>query len=81
MNYLALSADMRRVAWWLQVGNQKLASRFIEASWVSYGKDKKMVGKKDLSLWLDLIRRRDGGEMRAAERALTLSLLLKREGV
>jgi hypothetical protein len=77
MNYLTLSADMRRVAWWLQMGNRGLADRFIDSNWQNFGEDKKMVGRKDLSLWLDLIKRRDGGEMRTAERALTLSLILR----
>jgi hypothetical protein len=80
LKYLRLSADMRRVAWWLQIGNRDLANRFIDSNWQNFGEDKKMVWRKNLSLWLDLIKRRDGGEMGAAERALTLSLLLKKLG-
>jgi hypothetical protein len=78
MNYLTLSADMRRVAWWLQRDQKNLADKFIGLNWEYFAKDERVLGKKSLGKWLELIKKGDGGRARVAERALTLSLLLRR---
>lgn len=68
------STDLRRIAWWLQTGNIKLAQKFIERGRKMYMVDKK-VGGRHWNWWMDEISRKD--DLKAAERALTWSLLLR----
>lgn len=69
------SADLRRIAWWLQIGNAKLAKKFIDRGKEMYVSDKKICGN-EWSWWMNQISQTDN--LKAAERALTWSLILRR---
>lgn len=68
------SADLRRIAWWLQIGNNTLAKKFIERGRRLYPKGKK-IANRNWEWWMSEINRRD--HLKATERALTWSILLK----
>ncbi|HLE49925.1 MAG TPA: hypothetical protein VI791_02195 [Patescibacteria group bacterium] len=74
LDYLNLSTDLRRIAVWLQDGDSALARKFIEIDKKKFGDDKREIGKKKISTWLDRVGVL--GE-KSAEDALTLSILLK----
>lgn len=67
------SADLRRIAWWLQTGNLSLAKKFIDRGKKLYCKGE-VIGNKSWDWWMTEIQRKDN--LKAAERALTWSLLL-----
>ncbi len=68
------SADLRRIAWWLQTGNSQLAQKFINRGEKMYPKGRD-TGGRDWKWWLSEINGND--QEKAAERALTWSVLLK----
>lgn len=68
------SADLRRISWWLQSGNVSLAEKFIQRGKKLYPKGKKLGGK-DWNWWQKEISTSE--TLKAAERALTWSVLLK----
>ncbi len=76
-DYLNLSADMRRIAWWLQKGNLVLADDFLKLTLSKFGNDEKLVEGKSLSEWLRRVADYKKRGWKSAEDALTLSILLK----
>ncbi|KKT74764.1 MAG: hypothetical protein UW86_C0003G0006 [Microgenomates group bacterium GW2011_GWA1_Microgenomates_45_10] len=72
----ALSADLWRISYWLATGSDLLAKKFIQRDIGLYSSILLNVGKRDLQKELRKIKSLDGGPLRAAERALTLSVLL-----
>jgi len=68
------SADLRRIAWWLQIGKISLADKFIERGEKLYAKGG-TVANRSWKWWMGQLRLKD--KKKAAERALTLSLLLR----
>ena len=68
----ALSADLWRISYWLATGSDLLAKKFIQRDIGLYSSILLNVGKRDLQKELRKIKSLD----RAAERALTLSVLL-----
>lgn len=70
------SADLRRIAWWLQTGNISLAEKFIKRGKKLYSKGRR-VGNQDWSWWMAEISRKDKDHLKEAERALTWSILLR----
>lgn len=68
------SVDLRRISWWLQTGNVTLAQQFIRRGKKLYSEGD-MVGGKLWSWWFSEIEKED--TLKAAERALTWSLLLR----
>jgi hypothetical protein len=71
---LKWSADLRRIALWLQTGNIVMANKFIKRGKDMY-QDGKNVGGREWKWWFSEISRKD--YLKASERALTWSLLLK----
>ncbi len=72
-----MAVDLLRISWWLQTGSQQMADKFIEMSSKKYaGIYRQRVVKNQIGDWMELIRRRKDGDLRAAERALTLANLL-----
>lgn len=76
-DYLNLSADLRRIAWWLQNENTELADDFIALSLKKFGNDDKKVENIKLSRWLQRVAEYKTRNWKSAEDALTLSVLLK----
>lgn len=68
------STDLRRIALWLQKGNVSIAKTFIKRGKSLYPNGKN-VGGRNWEWWLKEINRED--YLKAAERALTWSLLLR----
>ena len=68
------STDLRRIAWWLQTGNIRLAQKFIGIGKKLYPRGKSVAGR-DWQWWMDEINRKENNK--AAERALTWSLLMR----
>lgn len=68
------STDLLRIAWWLQTGNEQLVHKFIERGKKLYAEGRR-VGKREWGWWMSEIGRED--KDRAAERALTWSVLLR----
>ncbi len=77
LDYLNFSTDLRRIAMWLQDGDEALAKKFIEINKKKFGADNREIGKRKISTWVyrvgDYAIRGD----KSAEDALTLSILLK----
>lgn len=76
-DYLNLSTDMRRIAWWLQKGDKVLADEFIAINKGKFGKDEKVIEGRKLSEWIKRIAEYEKRGWKAAEDALTLSVILK----
>lgn len=76
-DYLNLSVDMRRIATWLQKGNTILADDFIALTVQKFGGDNRKIENIELSEWLRRVADYKRRDWRAAEDALTLSILLK----
>lgn len=72
-----LKVDLLRISWWLQTGSGQLADKFIELSYKKYADvyGNKIMGST-VSGWMEMIKERKDGDLRAAERALTLANLL-----
>ncbi len=72
-----LAVDLLRISWWLQTGSDQMADRFIEISSKKYSE---IYGHKIIrgliGDWMERIKERKDGDLRAAERALTLANLL-----
>jgi len=68
------SADLRRIAFWLQTGNIVLAEKFIKRGKEMYQNGKR-IGGREWTWWFSEISSKD--YLKASERALTWSLLLK----
>lgn len=68
------SADLRRISLWLQMGNFAMADMFIKRGQKLYSKGKR-IADRDWSWWLKEIKNKDN--LKASERALTWSLLLR----
>ena len=77
LDYLNLSADMRRIAWWLQKGNTVLADDFLKLTVAKFGNDDGIIEGKSLSEWLARVADYKNRGWKSAEDALTLSILLK----
>ena len=77
LDYLNLSADMRRIAWWLQKGNTTQADDFLKLIEAKFGDDEKLIEDKSISLWVKRIADHKKRGWKSAEDALTLSILLK----
>lgn len=77
LDYLNLSTDLRRISLWIQEGRVGLAEPFIQKSLLIFGKDRKIVGKKEIGDWLYRIAEFEKRGWKSAEDALTLSILLK----
>lgn len=77
LDYLNLSADMRRIAWWLQKGNTVLADDFLKLTVVKFGDDKSKIEGRSLAEWLKGVADYKKRGWKSAEDALTLSVLLK----
>lgn len=76
-DYLNLSADLRRIASWLQKGNTVLADDFISLCLKKFGNDNRKIENIELSKWLDRVAGYKTRDWKSAEDALTLSILLK----
>lgn len=77
LDYLNLSVDMRRIAWWLQKGNIVLADDFLGLTKKKFGDDEKLIEGRKLSEWMKRIADYENRGWKSAEDALTLSILLK----
>lgn len=77
-DYQKLSADLSRITEFLISGNESLAGRFSGRVVKLYSGLPGRVGKDNLSEYLRKIANLEGGRMRAAERAMTASILLSR---
>ena len=77
LDYLNFSTDMRRVAWWLSDGDESLAEKFITINMRKFGNDTRRFGRKGVDEWLRRIGDYRERGWKAAEDALTLSVLLK----
>lgn len=77
LDYLNLSVDMRRVAWWLQKGNTVLVDDFLVLTKKKFGDDERLVEGRKLSEWMKRIEDYKSRGWKSAEDALTLSILLK----
>lgn len=77
LDYLNLSTDLRRIALWLQEGRLGLADKFIAANLRRFSGDKEQVGKRKIGEWLMGVGEYKKARLKAAEDALTLSVLLK----
>lgn len=77
LDYLNLSADLRRIALWMVDGDKALAKKFIEMSRKKFRGDENKIGKKRISVWMKRIGDFQNADRRSAEDALTLSVLLK----
>lgn len=73
---LNISADLRRVSWWLQTGNLRLAQRFIDR-FKTDTRIKTYFGNKSFSDWIKNISDKTKDIKKRSESALTLSLLMK----
>lgn len=76
-DYLNLSVDMRRIAWWLQNGSTTLADDFIKLTRDKFGSDESLVEGRKLSEWITRVENHRVRGWKSAEDALTLSVLLK----
>lgn len=77
MNDIAnLSVDLRRISNWLQSGNFDLARKFLVRDIEHYGSLQIDVGKMRLKRMLEMMLDLDGGREKAAERAMTASIIL-----
>lgn len=77
LDYLNLSTDLRRISLWIQEGRVGLAEPFIEKSLLTFGKDRKIIGKKKIGEWLKRVADYKTRDWKSAEDALTLSVMLK----
>ena len=64
-----LSADLMRIGEWLYEGENELADQFLN-------RNQAIAQRLKLSEWWQKIQKREGGQKRAAERALTLAVIL-----
>ncbi len=69
------STDLLRISWWLQNGDLSMADMFINRGTSLYPHGEKVAGR-EWSWWFKEIQRPE--KEKAAERALTWSLLLRR---
>lgn len=76
-DYRNLSADMRRIAWWLQKGNTVLADDFLKLTVAKFGNDESRIEGRSLAEWLKRVADYKRRGWKSAEDALTLSILLK----
>lgn len=74
---LNLSADLMRIGEFLYQGQDKLAMQFIDRDIRMYSKMDFMVGKYKIIEVLEEIKKMVFGREKAAERALTASVILK----
>ena len=65
---LNLSADLMRIGEWLYKGENELADQFLSSN-------KAIARRLKLDEWWQKIQGREGGQKRAAERALTLAAI------
>lgn len=72
----ALSADLWRISYWLATGSDSLAQKFIHRDIDLYGSISMTLGKRNLQEELQKVKNLEGGCLCAADRALTLSVLL-----
>lgn len=72
----ALSADLWRISYWLATGSGSLAKKFIHRDIELYDSISMTLGKRNLQEELQKVKNLEGGRLRAADRALTLSVLL-----
>jgi len=73
---LNLSADLMRIGGWIYQGKDELAARFLDRDIRLYSKMNVKIGNETVGVWLDKIKNRLGGRVRAAERALTAGVIL-----
>ena len=64
-----LSSDLMRIGGWLYRGENGLVDQFLN-------RDKAIAERLKLGQWWQKIQEREGGQKRAAERALTLAAIL-----
>ena len=69
-------ADFRRISWWLQTENHALSSKFIERGSRDY-KSSKIIGNRSWDWWMKELKNKEN--LKASERALTFSILLKKQ--
>ena len=79
-DYLNLSADMRRIAWWLQKGNTVQADDFLKLTMNKFGADERVIEGRSLAKWLKRVADYKRRGWKSAEDALTLSVFLKLRG-
>ncbi len=77
LDYLNLSTDLRRIALWLQTGNETLAEKFIQISLGKFGNDKEEICGRMVGNWLRRVAAHKSRGWKSAEDALTLSVVLK----
>jgi hypothetical protein len=83
MNYhLAnFSTDLRRISNWFYYGEVDLVNRVLEKSKDIYKINKQQGPYKDIWIEIEKIKLQEGGRMKAADRATTLSLILLHESL
>ena len=83
MNYqLAnLSTDLRRISYWSYYGKDDLVNKTIEKAEDIYKISKRQGPYKDIWVEINKIKKQEGGRIRAADRATTLSLILLQESL
>lgn len=83
MNDLAnFAADLRRIAYWIHGEQNKLAKIMLKKTRELYEDvDPKISCYKNIWSEIEKIERLEGGKNRAAERALTASVILLNETV
>ena len=83
MNYqLAnLSTDLRRISNWCYYGKVSLVNQVLDRTKVIYNIDKRQGPYEDIWVEIEKIKLQEGGKMKAADRATTLSSILLHESL
>ncbi len=77
-DYQKLSSDLSRVTEFLISNNLKMASKFSDRIINLYSNLPGKIGSQNLTIYLRQIANLDGGKMKAAERAMTASIILSK---
>ncbi len=78
LDLLNLSTDLRRISYWLYQDRVELAKQFLKQAKKTYQNINPKIGcYKNIWKEIEEISNLKGGLLRASERALTASLILK----
>lgn len=81
MNYelAKFSTDLRRISYWIYNGNNDLVKKFISKARSIYKIAPSQGSYKDIWKEIEKIEKLDGGRIKAADRASTLSSIMFQE--